>query len=34
LGLKDLKSRLPAKPNAGAVKVISQMFEASIDGEL
>ena len=32
-GLVDLKSRLPQKPNADAVKVISEMFEASIDGE-
>jgi hypothetical protein len=33
-GLVDLKSRLPPQPNAEAVKVISEMFEASIDGEL
>ena len=32
-GLLDLKSRLPKKPNAYAVKVINEMFEASIDGE-
>jgi hypothetical protein len=32
-GLTDLKSRLPIKPNAETVKVISEMFEASIDGE-
>ena len=32
-GLVDLKSRLPQKPNAEEVKVISEMFEASIDGE-
>jgi len=32
-GLVDLKSRLPQKPNADAVKVINEMFEASIDGE-
>jgi hypothetical protein len=32
-GLKDLRSRLPPKPNAEAVKVIREMFEASIDGE-
>jgi hypothetical protein len=33
-GLKDLGSRLPPKPNAEAVKVIREMFEASIDGEM
>jgi len=33
-GLTDLKSRLPVMPNAETVKVISDMFEASIDGEL
>ena len=33
-GLKDLGTRLPPKPNAEAVRVIREMFEASIDGEL
>ncbi len=33
-GLKDLGTRLPPKPTADAVRVISEMFEASIDGEL
>ena len=32
-GLKDLSTRLPAKPDAEAVKVISEMFEGSVDGE-
>ena len=32
-GLTDLKLRLPAKPNAEEVKIIQEMFEASIDGE-
>ena len=33
-GLKDLGTRLPPKPTAEAVKVICEMFEASIDGEM
>ena len=33
-GLKDLGTRLPSKPTAEAVRVIREMFEASIDGEL
>ena len=33
-GLKDLGTRLPPKPTADAVRVIREMFEASIDGEL
>ena len=33
-GLVDLKSRLPQKPNAEEIKIIHEMFEASIDGEL
>jgi hypothetical protein len=33
-GLKDLGTRRPPKPNAEAVRVISEMFEASIDGEM
>jgi hypothetical protein len=33
-GLKDLGTRLPPKPTADTVRVISEMFEASIDGEL
>ena len=33
-GLRDLKSRLPPKPDAEEVKIIQEMFEASIDGEL
>ena len=33
-GLVDLKSRLPKKPNVEEVKIIFEMFEASIDGEL
>ena len=33
-GLVDLKSRLPQKPNVEEVKIIYEMFEASIDGEL
>jgi hypothetical protein len=32
-GLVDLKSRLPQKPNVEKVKIIYEMFEASIDGE-
>jgi hypothetical protein len=32
--LRDLKSRLPPKPDAEEVKIIQEMFEASIDGEL
>lgn len=32
-GLKDLSTRLPPKPNVDAVKVIREMFEASVDGE-
>jgi hypothetical protein len=32
-GLKDLGTRLPPKPNDDAVRVIGEMFEASIDGE-
>ena len=32
-GLKDLGTRLPPKPNSDAVRVIGEMFEASIDGE-
>ena len=31
---KDLSTRLPPKPDAGAVKVIQEMFEASVEGEL
>jgi hypothetical protein len=31
-GLRDLKTRLPPKPNAEAVNVIREMFEASVDG--
>lgn len=30
---KDLSTRLPPKPDAEAVKVISEMFEGSVDGE-
>jgi hypothetical protein len=33
-GLKNLGSRLPPKPNAEAVKVIREMFEDSVDGEM
>ena len=33
-GLKDLGTRLPPKPTADAVRVIREMFEASIDGQL
>jgi hypothetical protein len=33
-GLVDLRSRLPQKPNVEEVKIIYEMFEASIDGEL
>ena len=33
-GLVDLKSRLPQKPNVEEVKIIYEMFEASIDGEM
>lgn len=33
-GLGDLDTRLPPKPTADAVRVIREMFEASIDGEL
>ncbi len=33
-GLKDLGTRLPSKPDADAVKVIREMFEASIYGEM
>jgi hypothetical protein len=33
-GLINLRSRLPAKPNVEEVKIIYEMFEASIDGEL
>jgi len=33
-GLKDLGTRLPPKPTVDAVRVISDMFEASIDGDL
>ncbi len=33
-GLRDLGTRLPPKPTAEAVRVIREMFEASIDGEL
>ena len=33
-GLMDLGTRLPPKPTAEAVRVIREMFEASIDGEL
>lgn len=33
-GLKDLGKRLPPKPTAEAVKVMREMFEASIDGEM
>jgi hypothetical protein len=32
-GLIDLKSRLPQKPNVEEVKIIHEMFEASINGE-
>ena len=33
-GLGDLGARRPPKPNAEAVEVIREMFEASIDGEM
>lgn len=33
-GLLDLSTRLPSKPNVEEVKIIFEMFEASIDGEL
>ena len=33
-GLNDLNDWLPAKPDAAALNAISEMFEASIDGEL
>ena len=32
-GLVNLRSRLPQKPNVEEVKIIYEMFEASIDGE-
>lgn len=33
-GLVDLNDWLPAKPDAAALNAISEMFEASVDGEL
>jgi len=33
-GLHDLKDFMPARPTAEHYEVISQMFEASVDGEL
>lgn len=33
-GLNDLSDFMPKRPNADAIKVIAEMFEASINGEL